>query len=212
MKIRFNTTHRQNLADEIGNILGAIPNYQKLPTFAYKIGEYILDREGTLHIPDTVDSTVIDKLVEHLSNVGFIGETEQECDKLIISIPRDTLTDLGLSNLNQIIENKKSLFMKAFNTDSLKVDITDDTVSFPWFEYTNEHTEVKAYSEFISRLCDTSNSLKSVSAKSTTTTNEKYTFRTFLIRLNLIGNEHKTTRGGVNLKTFYFFGESVTYH
>ena len=194
MKIKFNTTHRLDLADEIGNILGAIPSYQKLPTFAYKIGDCVLDKEGTLHIPDTVDSTVVDKLMEHLSSLGFLSETEQECDKLIISVPRDKLTDLGLNNLNQIIENKKFLFMKAFDTDSLKVDITDDVVCFPWFEYTTEHTEIKAYTEFVSRLCDMANSIKRVGAKPTTTTNEKYTFRTFLIRLNLIGDEHKTTR------------------
>ncbi len=193
MKIKFNTTHRRKLADEIGNVLGAIPNYQKLPTFAYKIGDCILDKEGTLCIPDTVDSTVVNKLVEHLSNLGFIGETEQN-NILTISIPRDILTDVGLSNLNQIIENKKSLFLKAFNTDSLKINIADEKISFPWFEYTTEHIEIKAYTEFISRLCDMANSQKSVSAKPTTTSNEKYTFRTFLIRLNLIGNEHKTTR------------------
>ena len=193
MKIKFNTTHRQNLADEIGNILGAIPSYQKLPTFSYKIGDCILDKEGTLHIPDTVDSAVIDDLTEHLSNLGFIGEAEQN-NILSISVPREKLIDLGLSNLYQIIENKKSLFIKAFDTDSLKVDITADTVSFPWFEYTTEHTEVKAYTELVSRLCNMTNSLKSVSANQTTTINEKYTFRTFLIRLNLIGDEHKTTR------------------
>ena len=153
MKIKFNTTHRRDLADEIGNILGAIPNYKKLPTFAYKIGDCILDKEGMFHIPNTVDRTVVDKLVEHLSDVGFIGETEQN-NILTIFIPRDKLTDLGLSNLYQIIENKKSLFMKSFNTDSLKVDITVDTVSFPWFEYTTKHIEVMAYTEFVSRFCD----------------------------------------------------------
>ena len=48
MKIKFNTTHRRDLEDEIGNILGAIPRYQKLPTFAYKIGDCILDKGGNV--------------------------------------------------------------------------------------------------------------------------------------------------------------------
>ena len=123
MKIRFNTTHRRDLADEIGNIVGAIPNYQKLPTFAYKIGEYILDREGTLHIPDTVDSAAIDDLMEHLSNLGFIGESDQECYKLIISTPRNMLADLGMSSIKQVIENKKSLFITV---DLFEREIIED--------------------------------------------------------------------------------------
>ena len=35
-----------------------------------------------LHIPDTVDSTVIDDLTEHLSNLGFIDEIEQEFNRI----------------------------------------------------------------------------------------------------------------------------------
>ena len=70
-----------------------------------------------------MDSAVIDDLTEHLSNLGFIGETDQECYKLIISTPRNMLADLGMSSIKQVIENKKSLFITV---DLLEGEIIED--------------------------------------------------------------------------------------
>ena len=42
---------RKALASAIGEIIGAYPNYQAAPSFAYIIGEYTLDRNGVLTGP-----------------------------------------------------------------------------------------------------------------------------------------------------------------
>ena len=53
-EIRFTLESKQRpkLAQEIGNILGTAPHYERLPSCAYDIARYRLDKEGVLHIPE----------------------------------------------------------------------------------------------------------------------------------------------------------------
>ena len=53
-EIRFalKSKQRPKLAKEIGNILGAAPYYERVPSCAYDIAGYRLDKEGVLHIPE----------------------------------------------------------------------------------------------------------------------------------------------------------------
>ena len=53
-EIRFTLESKQRpkLAQEIGNILGAAPHYERVPSYAYDIAGYRLDKEGVLHIPE----------------------------------------------------------------------------------------------------------------------------------------------------------------
>lgn len=53
MEIKFNCTERKRLAQAIGMIVGAKPEYQFMPTCAYKIGQHTLDKNGTLHFTKT---------------------------------------------------------------------------------------------------------------------------------------------------------------
>ena len=53
-EIRFTLESKQRpkLAQEIGNILGTVPHYERVPSCAYDIAGYRLDKEGVLHIPE----------------------------------------------------------------------------------------------------------------------------------------------------------------
>ena len=42
---------RKALAHAVGEVIGAYPSYQTAPSFAYTIGDYILDRHGVLTGP-----------------------------------------------------------------------------------------------------------------------------------------------------------------
>ena len=55
-EIRFTLESKQRpkLAQEIGNILGTAPHYERVPSCAYDIAGYRLDKEGVLHIPERV--------------------------------------------------------------------------------------------------------------------------------------------------------------
>ena len=201
-EIRFTLKSRQRpkLAQEIGNILGTAPHYERVPSCAYDIAGYRLDKEGVLHIPEGTEKETVEDLILQLRERGFQDDAEiteevpVQQDKLTIVISRESLTDIALENLQKITANKQTLFQRAFRTDSTEVEITEEKINFTWFPYTTDSDEIAAYTQFISRLCDMARDAKRVSSKPTETDNDKYAFRCFLLRLGFIGKEYKTAR------------------
>lgn len=200
-EIRFTLESKQRpkLAQEIGNLLGTAPHYERVPSCAYDIAGYRLDKEGVLHIPEGAEETAKD-LILQLRERGFQDDAEiteevpVQQDKLTIVILRESLTDMALENLQKLTANKQTLFQRAFRTDSTEVEITEEKINFTWFPYTTDSDEIAAYTQFISRLCDMARDAKRVSSKPTETDNDKYAFRCFLLRLGFIGKEYKTVR------------------
>ena len=190
---------RLKLAQEIGNILGTAPHYERVLGCAYDIAGYRLDKEGVLHVPEGAEETAKD-LILQLRERGFQDDaeiTEEEPvqqDKLTIVIPRESITDMALENLQKITANKQTLFQRAFRMDSTEIEITDEKINFTWFPYTVDGDDIAAYTQFISRLCDMARDAKRVSSKPIETDNDKYAFRCFLLRLGFIGKEYKTVR------------------
>ena len=201
-EIRFTLESKQKpkLAQEIGNILGTAPHYERVPSCAYDIAGYRLDKEGVLHIPEGTEKETVEDLILQLRERGFQDDAEiteevpVQQDKLTIVISRESLTDIALENLQKITANKQTLFQRAFRTDSTEIEITEEKISFLWFPYTADSDEIAAYTQFISRLCDMARDAKRVSSKPTETDNDKYAFRCFLLRLGFIGKEYKTAR------------------
>ena len=200
-EIRFTLESKQRpkLAQEIGNLLGTAPHYERVPSCAYDIAGYRLDKEGVLHIPEGAEETAKD-LILQIRERGFQDDAEiteevpVQQDKLTIVIPRESLTDTALENLQKITANKQTLFQRAFRTDSTEIEITEEKINFSWFPYTTDSDEIVAYTQFISRLCDMARDAKRVSSKPTETDNDKYAFRCFLLRLGFIGKEYTTAR------------------
>ena len=201
-EIRFTLKPKQRpkLAQEIGNILRTAPHYERVPSCAYDIAGYRLDKEGVLYIPEGVEEETVEDLILQLRECGFQDDAEVteevpvQQEKLTIAIPKDSLTDTALENLQKIIANKQTLFQRAFRMDSTEVEITDEKINFTWFLYTVDGDEIAAYTQFISRLCDMARDAKRVSSKPTETDNDKYAFRCFLLRLGFIGKEYKIAR------------------
>lgn len=201
-EIRFTLESKQKpkLAQEIGNILGTAPHYERVPSCAYDIAGYRLDKEGVLHIPEGTEKETVEDLILQLRERGFQDDAEiteevpVQQDKLTIVISRESLTDIALENLQKITANKQTLFQRAFRTDSTEIEITEEKINFIWFPYTADGDEITAYTQFISRLCDMARDAKRVSSKPTETDNDKYAFRCFLLRLGFIGKEYKTAR------------------
>ena len=150
-----------------------------------------MERDGTLRIPDTVDSETIDRLLNHLKEKDFTGEMEQTEDRLIITVPKNTFKEQGLANLQKMVDNKEALFSNAFVKENLTLNIDAENVSFDWFQFTANPDEVSAYTEFVSRLCDLARKVKRVIPTATENDNDKYAFRCFLLRLVFIGDEYK---------------------
>lgn len=201
-EIRFTLESKQRpkLAQEIGRILGTVPHYERVPSCAYDIAGYRLDKEGVLHIPEGVAVEMVEHLIRQLRECGFQDDAEfteevpMQQDMLTIAVPKEILTDTALENLQKIIANKQILFQHAFRTDSTEIEITDEKINFTWFPYIVDGDDIAAYTQFISRLCDMARDAKRVSSKPTETDNDKYAFRCFLLRLGFIGKEYKTAR------------------
>ena len=98
-----------------------------------------------------------------------------------------------MDNLTKLLKAKGRLIRKALAVDKLSIEVTDSTVKFPWFSECGTD-ECKAYTHFISALCELAANAKRVTAKEKETDNDKYAFRCFLLRLGFIGSEYKEER------------------
>ena len=188
MNIRFNIekSQRKALAQKIGELTGSEVKYLGVPSCAYQIGAYTLDKEAVLHgdeLPDDIRS--------ELQKAGYTAEDEPVA--LTISMPRDFFTEQSMNNLLKLIANKETLLKHALNTESLAVNECEERVEFPWFTVEKDG-DGDAYAKFITMLCEFAKNLQRVVNKPDTSDNEKYAFRCFLLRLGMIGEEYKPVR------------------
>lgn len=190
---------RKKLAQTIASWIDAEVTYLGVPSFVYKIGFCKLNADGNLVIDIERHSPVVDALLEHLSQEGFDGrevdeDKQNEVNEFNVSLPRDSFTDEALENLKKLINSKKGLIKKALGTPELPIEISDETVSFPWNLDMSDSDATKTYTHFISALCEMARKQKRVVAAERMPENEKYSFRCFLLRLGFVGSEYKTER------------------
>ena len=119
---------------------------------------------------------------------------EVETNRLTIELPRSDFNDVAFENLNRLVTSKSSLIKKALGTDCIPIITTEETISFPWFQGELTSDEVKAYTHFVTALCETAKTQQRVNATEKQVENEKYAFRCFLIRLGFVGTEYKAER------------------
>lgn len=174
---------RKELAQQISEITGKEVKYLGVPSYAYQIGELILDKQGNL----TGEGAE--------SIMAKLNGSEENID-LIVSLPRGTFTPETWENLNTLLAAKGKLIQKAFNLDNLPEAIEEeDKITFPWFTIAPKEAETaEAYTQFVCALCKMAQKQKRVTAKEKTVTNEKYAFRCFLLRLGFIGARYKNIR------------------
>lgn len=108
-----------------------------------------------------------------------------------ISLP---LASANAGTLMNLISSKENLIKKALGIADTRINITEDTIEFPWFDRGLTPEEVNAYTRFLSFLCKLSKEVNRCSGKEHPAVNEKYTFRCFLLRLGFIGAEYKEDR------------------
>ena len=201
MTITINATgaERKRLVQTIAQWLGCEAKYLGVPSCAYQVDYFTIEKNGSLTFDDSADSEVIERLLQHIYDEGFDidqshTEDEEEITGVCISMPRSLFTDSNLENLKAIIAAKGNLIKKALGADDLPIEVTEYKVSFPWFPAGYTPDELNAYGQFIEKLCEMARNQKRVTAKEKETDNEKYAFRCFLLRLGFIGNEYKVAR------------------
>jgi hypothetical protein len=204
MKINYNVTgnERKKLVKLISEITEVPSKYLGVPSCAYQVGPYHIGKDGELTFDTEVGQDDIKTLMKKLFDAGFEAEmdepaqaeTEPEETGLIIQIPKDSLSDEDLEKLAKLLEAKGNLIRKALGVDALPIEADDERISFPWFSKLPDPDEIKAYSQFITKLCEMAKTQKRITVKEKEVDNEKYAFRCFLLRLGFIGEEFKTHR------------------
>ena len=223
MRFEFNRTgaERKALVQAMGEILEVKPKYLGMPTAAYQVDYFHIDKTGAVEFDDRADSEEIENLLERLAERGIVaapaetaqegGTAEESADAenkaeepeteaqgadlgLTVAMPRDSFTDAALENLRKLVDAKGSLIRKALAVDSLLIETDGEKVSFPWFAEGQDSESVKAYTHFIAAICDMARNQKRITAKEKPADNEKYAFRCFLLRLGFIGAEYKGER------------------
>lgn len=210
MEINFNVTggERKRLAQAVAQSTGNSVKYLGLPSWAFTAGPFTISKAGELDFGDDVDAAVLEKLFSDLREEGFAfeapvitREAEAQDEEAPANtepasiLPEENLSSEALQNLQSLLIAKGSLIKKALGVEGLPLELLDDTVSFPWFEgRLLAPVEARAYTRFISALCDMARNQTRIVAKEKETDNEKYSFRCFLLRLGFIGPELKQER------------------
>jgi hypothetical protein len=217
MKANYNLagTKRKELVQAIAEITGEKADYMRMPTCAYEIGNITVDKDGGVSCSDEEKMQMVMKA---LNEKGFTAEedaetkqpeqaettepehtTEEEKETaedeqepaLTISLP---LASANVGILRNLISAKESLIKKALGITDTRINITDEKIEFPWFDRELTPEETNAYMLFLTQLCKLSKELKHASSKPVETDNEKYAFRTWLLRMGFIGPDFKAAR------------------
>lgn len=204
MRINYNVTgkDRKALVNFIAESLEVKAEYLGVPSCAYKIGDFMVTKDGGLEFADDLDAT---NLIEAIREVGFNGAVEAvaediteenpepETDGLTIGMPRSFFTDAALDNLKRLVESKATLLKAAFGIDELPIVVDEEKVEFPWFPEPDAEVSAAAVI-FISKLCEMAKNATRVTASDHEVDNPKYAMRCFLLRLGFIGAEYKDAR------------------
>lgn len=199
---------KKKLVKLISSHLGLESKYLGVPSCAYRIGGYTVNKDGSLSWEEDDEMTA--GLLEALKAEGFSAaeddeateeevlveeemEEESEVNRLCISFPKSMYGKHTLENLKNLVESKGALMKKAFRTESLEIVEDDEKVSFPWFELIDSD-HFNAYTQFISAITKMAKEQKRILGREREVENEKYAFRCFLLRLGFIGDEYKLTR------------------
>ena len=210
MELHFNATKesRKAMVGAISNELGIKAKYLGVPSCAYQVGEYRIEKDGTLifeneNIEESskiIDACVMatgitpsewEKNTEPEEAAEIAEPAESESTGLTVSLPLDKVM---VGNLTRLLEVKGQLIKKALGISELPIEVGEDTISFPWFSELPDADTARAYTNFIAALCKMSKEQKRITASEKEVENEKYAFRCFLLRLGFIGAEYKTDR------------------
>ena len=203
MKISYNVTgqERKAMVGTISQELDTPMKYLGAPTFAYEVGDYHIDKTGTLTGEDNRTLVANLQALHNLTPTNAKYDTPvsepseaNETDCLVVDIPLTGFTPEKLDNLTKLVNAKAPLLKAALGTDDLPIRQVDDKLRFPWFQGKLSIEAVPAYMLLISKICESAREKKRVNAKECVTDNPKYAMRCWLLSLGFIGDEYKDAR------------------
>ena len=192
MLINYHVTgaERKRLVKAIASYTGSDAKYLGVPSCAYRVDCFTIDREGALSFDDSTDSEMVEGLLDLLHDEGF----EAEPGDMTISVPVEFDRSQTYEKVTALISSKQTLIRQALGIEAMPVEQTDKGFDFPWFTTDATLAEQIAYKQFVTALVKTAAGLKRVNPTERKVENGKYEFRCFLLRLGFIGDEYKQSR------------------
>ena len=206
---------RKELVQALADATGCKSEYLGAPDFDYKIGDYIVHRDGSVEADDLLDGKEIGIALQALRGRGFIpldGEwnqpeeapTEQEMLSCLsaphdeggieLSFPKDGLSAETVANVKKLIAAKAPLIRLALEADELPVEEEADRLTFPWLPTSAPRETIEATTYLLAAIIKLAKRLKRVTVIERETDNPRYAFRCFLLRLGFIGDGYKKLR------------------
>lgn len=199
------TTRRAEVAKLIAQTTGTEARYLKAPSMAYQIGQYRLTRDAHLQGPELTE-----QLRQALATAGvtvtgpeaepqdLAGEVEEV--GLVIMVPAAELGEQGRDNLTALMRAYGPLIARALGlpapagVEYIRHEDAGLVARFAWFTTLPDAEVASACQNFITALVAMAKTARRVSGRAPQNDNDRYAMRTFLNRLGLTGDEHKTTR------------------
>lgn len=218
MRIETTAENRKKMAQAISEHLGEEMQYAGAPSFAYRIGRLVVNRDGSITSEkDEGEQELRAFLIEN----GYAKEVPME---LKVTLPADDLTAQGIRNLVNMLFSREYLLNKAIGakyfgvratiTDVLKENptdsksevlgqieaaggldglaITEDEVTFTFPMAEPEANE--AYTELAAAMLKKAKEATRVKAEYHSPENEKYYFRSFIVSIGFGGADKKEAR------------------
>lgn len=200
---------RKELVNALSKHLGLKAKYLGVPSFAYEIGDFTVTREGKI-LNKAGDEMTLEQIKE--------TSLEDEFTQIEIAFPLEGHDARSIRNLLNMIYSKETLIKKVYvledtivekevidaissledldeilkliNENNCKgISFEDEKITFKFIK-----GDIKISSEFLSLLIKKAKELKYATSKQVETDNDKYSFRTWLIRLGMVGADYKEHR------------------
>lgn len=213
---------RKELAHKLAQYLEVTPVYLAAPSFAYQVGAYTIDRQGRILdstgqvveledlLADTKEEPVLETTAleieiplegyqgQSLRNLLHIIYSKQPLIKKALDLDTDLVSEEIITALDQRPMVTLEHFQKAMegrNCPGIDFDFAKETITFKLGQGGDDPEKVEAATQLLGLVNLSARRLKqNASAKTKPTDNEKYTFRTWLLRLGMIGEEYKDAR------------------
>ena len=137
---------RKELVQTLADASGIKAEYLGAPTFDYRIGDYIVHRDGSVEADDLLGNKETGMALHALRAHGFIpldnkwirmekAPTEQETqaclttpreDGIALSFPKDGLSAENIENVKKLIAAKAPLIKQALELDELPIEEEED--------------------------------------------------------------------------------------
>lgn len=188
--LRVTGQERKSIAASVSGCVDAAVGYTGVPSCAYQIGGWTLDRESNLHSPEMEESefSAVGQVLFALQGAELHTEGSMK-----IAIP--DMEEHAAENFGNILKSKQQLLKSALQSDNeILHQKGENSISLSCFHASLDAQTVLAYLHFTIKLGNLAKTLRYASPIEKSVENEKYAFRCLLLRLGFIGPEYKAER------------------